>query len=589
MNRLPLLLCFWLISGPLLAQHSILPRGFAAGEEALMPAYIHQLRSRNLSCAVDLPPTNLRAMAEWEELQAIVITWTSFPAILTEIVRYAREECEVIIICTNQVNVQNTLTNASVDWSTNVRFIEDDFDSIWVRDYGPNSVYANEIDSLLLVDWIYNRPRPRDDQVPAAVAEFLGIPLYCTTTVPNDLVHTGGNFMADGLGTGFSSRLVLDENDASNQWGTSNHSEPDIDAIMQHFMGITNYPKMTVLPYDAIHHIDMHMKLLDEETLLVGEYPEGVADGPQIEANIQYVLNNFSTVYGKPLKVIRMPMPPDGNNQYPDDSFWADYRTYTNSLIVNKTILVPIYEERYDTTALRIWRESMPGYKIVGIDCNAIIPLSGALHCITKEIGVSDPLWITHSKTVEACNGLTVPIEAQIKHRSGIATAKLFYSIDPTNESFTSIDMQTTGNDMWIAELPAQPFGVKMHYYIEAEAHSGKTIHRPMTAPEGFWTYEVLECTVSANELTTPSLQLQAAFPNPAKAITCIPIEAANSISASLVLEDIFGRKQQIIFEGTISKGKTHYFIDAAQFAAGTYIIRLSTKHGQQSQKLIIH
>ena len=47
--------------------------------------------------------------------------------------------------------------------------------------------------------------------------------------------------------------------------------------------------------YDGIHHIDMHMKLLDESTLLVSEYPTGVADGPQIEANLQYVLSNFTT------------------------------------------------------------------------------------------------------------------------------------------------------------------------------------------------------------------------------------------------------------------------------------------------------
>ena len=43
----------------------------------------------------------------------------------------------------------------------------------------------------------------------------------------------------------------------------------------------------------------MHMKLLNEETLLVGEYPTGIADGPQIEANIQYVLANFQNTFGK--------------------------------------------------------------------------------------------------------------------------------------------------------------------------------------------------------------------------------------------------------------------------------------------------
>jgi hypothetical protein len=30
----------------------------------------------------------------------------------------------------------------------------------------------------------------------------------------------------------------------------------------------------------------MHMRVIDEETIVIGEYPEGVSDGPQIEANI---------------------------------------------------------------------------------------------------------------------------------------------------------------------------------------------------------------------------------------------------------------------------------------------------------------
>ena len=36
-------------------------------------------------------------MAEWDEMQAIVVTWRGFSSELTEIVRYAKEEVEVII------------------------------------------------------------------------------------------------------------------------------------------------------------------------------------------------------------------------------------------------------------------------------------------------------------------------------------------------------------------------------------------------------------------------------------------------------------------------------------------------------------
>jgi agmatine/peptidylarginine deiminase len=75
-------------------------------------------------------------------------------------------------------------------------------------------------------------------------------------------------------------------------------------------------------------------------------------------------------------------MPPQ-NNLYPNNG--GDYRTYTNSIIINKTVIVPTYETYYDTTALRIYREAMPGYNVVSINCNSIIPSLGAIHCITKK------------------------------------------------------------------------------------------------------------------------------------------------------------------------------------------------------------
>lgn len=562
-----------------------LPKGFAPGEEEMMPDYINSINSRSLTCITTAPQANaVRTLAEWEELQAVVITWAGYSSILTEIVRHAKEECEVIIVCSNDAVVKNTLGGAGVDWSTNVSFIEDDFNSVWVRDYGPNSIYINDVETLAFVDWIYNRPRPKDDVVPEVIADFLGIDNYCTTNVPTDLVHTGGNFMADGLGTAFSSKLVLEENDATNQWGTSNHSEEQVEEIMEDFMGITAYPKMVVLPYDAIHHIDMHMKLLDEERLLVGQYPDGVADGPQIEANIQFVLNNYTTPYGDPYEVIRIPMPPD-NGAYPDVN-WADYRTYANAIFLNNTILVPTYEEQYDTTALRIWEESMPGYNVVGIDCNQIIPASGALHCITKEVGVNEPLWITHKKVKTACSIEDTEVTAQIKHISGIASSKVYYSVDQINWSFS--EMSDNEDDTFTALLPPFVADTEVYYYIESEANDGKSITRPLPGADGAWSFLVEECTVSAQQLKSDNTNLETIFPNPASAITCIPVNNNIAVEGTIGVIDILGRQIETVFKGVIPSGESKYFIDAANYTAGTYFVRLKTKNEIQIQKLII-
>jgi len=336
--------------------------------------------SRSLaSSGITSPPDfEIRTMAEWEEIQALVVTWTAYESTLKEIVKYAKEECTVIIICSDSNQVKTYLTNYGIN-SDNLEFIEKNYDSIWMRDYGTNTIYKDDVDSIYFVDWIYNRPRPNDDVLPDAVADHTGITLYSTTSAPNDLVHTGGNFMTDGLGTAFSSKLVLEENDSGGQYNQTVKTEAEIDTILKNYMGIDRFILMETLPYDGIHHIDMHMKLLDEETLIVGEYPTDVADGPQITANIEYVINNFNSAFGDPYNIISIPMPPDASGDYPDDGWWVDYRTFTNSIFVNKTLLVPIYEEQYDSTALRILRENLPGYKVVGIDCNNIIQAGGLL------------------------------------------------------------------------------------------------------------------------------------------------------------------------------------------------------------------
>jgi len=459
---------------------------------------------------IETPPAfpNIRTAAEWEEIQALTIAWQGYSGILKQIVAAAVNECEVIVLTENATTTQNYLLNGDfggpVDL-TNVTIITTPLNSIWMRDYGANTVYGDEVDDLFLVDWIYNRPRPDDDVSPEAVANYLGLDLYSTTGPPNDLMNTGGNYMSDGFGTAFCSDLVTEENQGGNTgWGTQypNQSESEIDAIMNAFMGIDTYIKMPALPFDGINHIDMHMKLINEETILVSDYPEGVSDGPQIDANINYVLNNFTTKFGTPFNIVKLPVPPQASNgNYPDQGGW--YCTYTNSVFINNTVLVPTYYTEYDTTALRIYAEQLPGYTIVPIDCDnagsAIISASGAIHCITQSVGVEDPLLISY-----ACFPLSdseiqdYTLEAYINHRSGVASASLYYKTD-LGSPYTELSMTNTGGNNWESTIPAFPFGTTVYYYVEGTAVNGKVQTNPMPAPVGYKSFqivnEVLGCT----------------------------------------------------------------------------------------------
>lgn len=559
-----------------------LPVGFSKEELQKMndpdfafPAYV--------PAGITTPPTSpVRNMGQWEEIQALTVTWVTYQSVLREIVKAAQAETTVIIntgSSSDVTTIKNYLTAGNVPL-TNIKFNITPINSVWIRDYMANSCYTNDVDSLILVDWKYNRPRPEDDVLPQSIAKFLTIPLYETTTGSTALTHTGGNYMSDGLHTSFSSKLVLDEN--------TSRTEAQVNKIMKDFMGVDRYIKMTTLPYDGIHHIDMHMKLLNEETLLVGEYPKNIADGPQIEANIQYILSNFKSVFGTPYKVIRVPQPPDqnNNNAYPNNN--GNYLTYTNSSIINKTIIVPQYYEKYDTTALRIIRNAMPGYTVIGINSNSTIDASGSLHCMTHTIGTTDPLLIVH-QNLPNTNNSTTPYEvnARIQHRSGIKTATIYYTTNLSKPYATApMTLSNASTNTWTGNIPAFPPGTRVFYYVEAEATSGKHQVRPMPAPKGNFSFLVLGTTgINENE---PAFSMSAAYPNPSKGITCIPFNFNKNVNGRITLVNIAGEKIATIHEGEMPAGEKNYFINTIDLSAGVYFITADTDQGRFVQKLMV-
>lgn len=576
-----------------------LPRGFASGEELLMDAYLKSRadQTQNKNAVLLTPPTlPARTAAQWEEVQALVISWTDYPSIQRQIVAAAQQECNVIIHCDDSMAVKSDLTSNGVPL-TNVKFIETAFNSIWIRDYAANTVYLNDVDSLVLVDWIYNRPRPDDDDVPLAYSDFLNIPLYRMMSSPNNLMNTGGNWMIDGIETAFASDLILEENDGAGDYSLAypNHTESVIDQLVQDYHGINRYIKMDVLPYDGIHHIDMHMKLLDEKTILVGEFPDGISDGPQIEANIDYVLSNYTNPWGEPYKIVRIPMPPSTSGNYAGTPFGdAYYRTYSNMVIVNKTIIMPVYRTEYDTTAVRIIKENMPGYTVVTIDADNtganLISQSGVIHCITHTVGVSDPLRIVHNNLSDTYNTTTpYQVDALMQHKSGIASAQLFWTTDTTT-AYTAVNMTLTNSstDTWTGYIPAQAIGTEIFYYVKGEAVSGKEQVRPMPAPEGYWNFKVLGGSSASLEENLTTLFTKAVYPNPSHGITCIPFNTERNLEGKLFVTDITGKTVQTIYSGDFKLGNTNFFINTYEWTSGVYNIVAETNEGTMVQKLMV-
>ncbi|MEZ4858466.1 MAG: agmatine deiminase family protein [Flavobacteriaceae bacterium] len=571
------LLFTFVFSVTFLSAQEPLPKNLTETEKALISQF--NFKGTRLT---DPPVGPVRTMAEWEEIEYLLITWEpNYPNILRQIVAAAVQECKVIITTQNQASVSNYLTSNGVDL-TNITFMNEPWNSIWIRDYAGNTIYSDDVGERALVDWIYNRPRPLDDVMPEAHANLAGIPYYGTTTGTNDLVNTGGNFMSDGLGNAFASSLILNENEPGNPYGVSAKTEAEIDAIMNAYMGIETYIKMDVLPYDVIHHIDMHMKLLDEETLLVSKYPEGVADGPQIEANINYVLSNFQSPFGTPYKVKWIDAPPSTSGSYPDTG--GHYRTYTNAVFINKTVLVPTYRPEVDAPAIAQWQEMLPGYTIVGIDVdNAgenLIASLGAIHCITHSIGVDEPLWIVHQPVDEANPGSSVTIEAMIKHISGVAQAKVFWR-QAGEIVYNEVDMAPSNGDNWTVDLLMPSTPINIEYYIWAKAISGKEMTRPIVAPEGYWTINLEQLSVQ----DWAEKNISGAYPNPTNGEVNFSV---NQIEGPIDIK-IYNILGQLLYQSKVDSGNGVLSLNLNPSWNGSLFISFEGEFGKVMRKIIKH
>ncbi|WP_397362882.1 agmatine deiminase family protein [Olleya sp. R77988] len=570
-----LLFLVFFVQANIAQDNTVLPKGLTETEQSLVSQF--QFKS---SVATAAPSGPVRAAAEWEEVEYLVVRWTSsYQNILRQIVAVGVTECKVIIVTQNQSSVSSYLTSNGIDL-TNVSFLNAASNSIWIRDYAGNTIYNNDVGQIGLVDWIYNRPRPADDVVPTQHANMLSLPIYVTDSGTNDLVNTGGNYMSDGLGNAFASELILEENEVGNPYNVTAKTETEIDNIMYNYMGIDNYIKMPTLPYDGIHHIDMHMKLLDEETLLVSKYPNGVADGPQIEANIQYVLNNFQSPFGTPYKVEWIDSPPSTGGSYPDTGGY--YRTFSNSLILNKSILVPTYRPSVDGPALAKYQELMPGYNVVGIDVDNsgenLIASSGAIHCITHTIGVAEPLWIVHQPVTYANSGANIAIDAMIKHVSGIASAKVFWREGGTT-TFNETAMSLVSGDDWTANLPLIASSTNIDYYISAQAVSGKVLTRPLVAPMGYWTTEVN--TLSTQQWAENNISLP--YPNPTRNNVSFNLKNIEG----LINVSIYNTLGQQLFSNKIKSGNGVVKLELNEVWKGVLYIVFEGNFGKINRKII--
>jgi agmatine/peptidylarginine deiminase len=418
----------------------------------------------------DPPPGPVMNIAEFDKMEGVLVGYPGNFGITYSLIAAMSEETVVttVVESNSQLNyVTNQYQSNGVNMS-NANFIVAPLDSYWTRDYGPWYVRYGD-DQIGIIDFIYNRPnRPNDDALPTAVAQFLGIEWFGM-----DLIHTGGNYMTDGYGISSSSELVYEENPTL--------TVSQIEQLMMDYLGIETYHVVPDPNNTYIDHIDCWGKFLGVNKVLIREVPTSHPQYDEIEATADYYAAQLSS-WGTPYEVYRIWTP--GNEPY------------TNSLILNDRVFVPVTGGAWDDEALAAYEEAMPGYEILGI--TGSWESTDALHCRTNGIADRNMLHIEHFPLLgEQPVQNEYTIDAQLTAYSGeninSSEVKLIYSIN--GGVFQEVIMTYEGGKLYSAIISVEEPGSEIAYYLTATDEAGNSANHPFIGepdPHTFYAGEQL-------------------------------------------------------------------------------------------------
>ncbi len=455
--------------------------------------------------------THNRTAAEWEPALGTLIVWPlSIPYKLT--IELAKDN-HLFTMVENEgsrMEAEKWFNEWGIDSEkTTFIYAQQGVDAWWTRDWGPSAVFTNT-GQLKLADgkYIYATPLTDlecndslnflyfdennkmeltqiDDDATIPLAKQLGFEVM---DLPFN--NTGGNVLTDGLGTAFSTCVINTEN---RYHGIGNKSFLHLNDSL---LGFQRYNIISNFEKHGIQHIDCLLKLINEETILMAEPPSDHVLFNIYDDIITEELSKLKTPYQRPYKILRIK-----TARYSDEQLAA----YTNSLILNKTVYVPLFNIPQDSIALKTWQDVMPGFEIKGfeftLDDEPFVTYelrkhyrgygwnSGdALHCRTRAIWNPEMLFISvkriNSKVdVTQKNKVYATIIDYSKKGLVKNESELFWRL-LGNTKWNNITLSQTENaNHFFADIPNHKSGTTIQYYVSAVSNSGEKETRPITAP----------------------------------------------------------------------------------------------------------
>lgn len=332
-----------------------------------------------------------RLPAEWEPHGAVMLSWphkdTDWAPVLDEAIdcfveiakAIAREET-LIVVAPDVEEPRRVLDCEKLP--NRILYLTVPTNDTWARDFGPITVERDGnpvICDFKFNGWGLKFPADKDNLITRAMCNA-GL-LRGRYSNELSFVLEGGSIESDGQGTLMTTSQCLL---SPNRNGAMSRDE--IEEYLKSRFGLDRVLWLdygTLEGDDTDSHIDTLARLAPNDTILyVGT--DDVTDSHYDELNkMKLQLQSFVTASGQPYNLIELPLPDavydEEGNRLP--------ATYANFLIMNHSILMPVYRQpQKDELAAQIIKIAFPDHQVVKIDCSVLIKQHGSLHCVTMQV-----------------------------------------------------------------------------------------------------------------------------------------------------------------------------------------------------------
>lgn len=333
-----------------------------------------------------------RLASEWERQDAIIIVWphshsdwahtlNQIEVTYLNLCKYIGRQQDIILVAYDNAHVlhiQQKLGAASVDCQ-NITFATIPTNDIWVRDYGPVCVGSGTGQTLLDFEfdgWGQKYECSLDN---AFNTKLFGHLKPMASYRSASQVLEAGNIEINSHGELLCSRTCFRRNSRTLHTDLVRLEEQLgkwLECSKIHWLDTIQ------LAGDDTHgHVDTLARFCTNDIIVYSascnRHDANHAQSARLAMQLAIIRKQSCNRF----ELVPLPLP--------DPMFRSGQQlpaTYTNFLITNHTVLVPVFNDKRDNHALRTLDELFPDREIIDIESNALIQQSGGIHCATKQI-----------------------------------------------------------------------------------------------------------------------------------------------------------------------------------------------------------